>query len=546
MASTTLNAKSMITDACRPLPTGATLSRNSIRKIQGNRACSMTRSVSLGSSNRVVAAKATSVREITESIKKGERSALEVAEEYIAHIESTEPTTKSFALTDFEGARAAAKAIDAAKAAGDELGPLAGVPLALKDNIVSKGSATTCGSNILHGYQQYDATATDRVRSAGAVVLGKTNMDEFGMGSTTESSAYGVTVNPADPTRVPGGSSGGSAAAVAANECVAALGTDTGGSIRQPASFCGVVGLKPTYGRVSRYGLVAYSSSLDVIGPMAQSVEDVAHVLQAIAGHDLKDATSDSRAVDDYISGLARLDDFASKPLAGKRLGVITETMGDGVEASVKNSIQAACKHYESLGAEVVEISLPSFKYGLPAYYIIAPSEASSNLSRYNGVRYGSRADADELAQMYKSTRQVGFGSEVKRRILMGTYTLLAGYYDAYYKKAQQVRAVVRDEMNAALRNVDALVTPAAPTPAYSIGSKVNDPLSMYAGDLMTVNINLAGLPAIVLPCGVSTSPAYANLPIGIQLVGSSFSEADLLQLAHTYETTTDWMSVKA
>jgi aspartyl-tRNA(Asn)/glutamyl-tRNA(Gln) amidotransferase subunit A len=438
-----------------------------------------------------VAKTTSSIREITDAIKKGERSALEVTEEFIAHIESTESTVNSFLYTDFEGARAAAKAVDAAKADGATLGPLAGVPLALKDNIVAKGSPTTCGSNILDGYQNYDATATSLVKTAGAVVLGKTNMDEFGMGSTTETSAYQITTNPSDPTRVPGGSSGGSAAAVAASECVAALGTDTGGSIRQPASFCGIVGLKPTYGRVSRYGLVAYSSSLDVIGPMARSVEDVAHVLQAIAGlkpteqptpqdtlatsgyttllvtfghatllvtktearnerlvactgHDARDATSALAPVDDYTSGLLHLDHLASKPLAGKRFGVVVETMGQGVETSVRESIHAACKHYESLGAEIVEISLPTFKYGLPAYYVIAPSEASSNLSRYDGVRYGKRSDAGELAQMYKSTRQVGFGSEVKKRILLGTYTLSAGYYDAYYKKAQQV-CVIRN-----------------------------------------------------------------------------------------------------
>jgi len=534
-------------EAYQALPALAQISCKNARALHGSRNCPMPRAISLHNGRRVRVVKAastvakttSSIREITDAIKKGERSALEVTEEFIAHIESTESTVNSFLYTDFEGARAAAKAVDAAKADGATLGPLAGVPLALKDNIVAKGSPTTCGSNILDGYQNYDATATSLVKTAGAVVLGKTNMDEFGMGSTTETSAYQITTNPSDPTRVPGGSSGGSAAAVAASECVAALGTDTGGSIRQPASFCGIVGLKPTYGRVSRYGLVAYSSSLDVIGPMARSVEDVAHVLQAIAGHDARDATSALAPVDDYTSGLLHLDHLASQPLAGKRLGVVVETMGEGVETSVRESIHAACKHYESLGAEIVEISLPTFKYGLPAYYVIAPSEASSNLSRYDGVRYGKRSDAGELAQMYKSTRQVGFGSEVKKRILLGTYTLSAGYYDAYYKKAQQVRALVTNEMNAALLHVDALVTPAAPTPAYSIGSKIKDPMAMYAGDLMTVNVNLAGLPALVMPCGVSTSPEYANLPIGIQLVGKSFSEAQLLQLAHAYEVTT-------
>lgn len=486
------------------------------------------------------AAPSWSIRQVTDSIQSGERTAVEVLDTYLQHIANTEPTVRAFLAHDEEGARAAAANVDAARAAGHKLGLLAGVPIAVKDNIVQKGSPTTCGSRILEGYQPpYDATCVSHLRQAGAVLVGKTNMDEFGMGSTTEGSAYQVTTNPWDASRVPGGSSGGSAAAVAAGQCVAALGSDTGGSIRQPASYCGVVGLKPTYGRVSRYGLVAYSSSLDCIGPLAHSVYDAACVLQTIASLDANDATASSAPVDDYLAALLPAEQLASQPLAGKTLGLVAQTMGDGVDASVKDAVRAACAHMESLGATVVEVSLPSFHLGLPAYYVIASAEASSNLSRYDGVRYGTRAPAaSDLAEMYTATRQAGFGDEVKRRILMGTYTLSAGYYDAYYTRAQQVRTLVRDEMNAALLKVDALVSPAAPTPAYPLGATLDDPLAMYAGDLMTINVNLAGLPAIVVPCGVSDATDYTGLPIGLQLVGGSFKEAALLSLAHVYETT--------
>jgi len=341
-----------------------------------------------------------------------------------------------------------------------------------------------------------------------------------------------------DPTRVPGGSSGGSAAAVASGMCAAALGSDTGGSIRQPAHFCGIVGLKPTYGRVSRYGLVAYASSLDVIGPMTSTVKDAALLLNVIAGADPRDATSSHEPVDDYSASLLPLDRLLSRPLTGRRVAVIKETMGEGVDAGVQEAVKAALMQFKALGAEVAEISLKCFSLGLPAYYVIATSEASSNLARFDGVRYGARdPNAQGLTEMYNASRKAGLGAEVKRRIMMGTYTLSAGYYDAYYKKAQQVRTLVRDEMAAALEEFDVLLCPAAPTPAYKIGEKTTDPLAMYKGDLMTVNLNLSGLPACVLPCGTVQADGV-ELPVGLQMIGKAFGEAKLLEMAHIYELT--------
>ncbi|KAF3680525.1 Glutamyl-tRNA(Gln) amidotransferase subunit A, chloroplastic/mitochondrial [Capsicum annuum] len=409
---------------------------------------------------------------------------------------------------------------------------------AYQDNICTVDFATTAGSKILENYKSpFDATAIGKVKKCCGIVIGKTNMDEFGMGSTTEGSAYQVTANPWDLSRVPGGSSGGSAAAVSAGQCMVSLGSDTGGSVRQPASFCGVVGLKPTYGRVSRYGLVAYASSLDVIGCFGTSVADAGILLHAISGHDKFDATSSKREVPDFASQFIARDNLDSKPLKGLRVGLIRETIEDGVDPEVTSSIRGAASHLEELGCTVTEVSLPSFSLGLPAYYILASSESSSNLSRYDGVRYGKQVVADELNSLYGESRAGGLGSEVKMRILMGTYALSAGYYDAYYKRAQQVRTLVRESFRAALDENDILISPAAPSAAYKIGEKKNDPLSMYAGDIMTVNVNLAGLPALVLPCGFVNSSSVA-LPVGIQMIGAAFEEEKLLKVGHIFEQT--------
>lgn len=420
----------------------------------------------------------------------------------------------------------------------DAVGPLAGVLVGVKDNLCTANMPSTGGSRILDGYRPaYDATAVRRLREAGAIVLGKTNLDEFGMGSTTEGSAFQVTTNPWDDSRVPGGSSGGSAAAVSARQCVVSLGSDTGGSVRQPASFCGVVGLKPTYGRVSRFGLMAYASSLDVVGCFGSSVFDTATILSVVAGHDKMDATSSSQVVPEYASELVSLDLLESKPLNGVRIGIIQETLGEGVASGVVSSIKGAASHLEQLGSVVEEVSLPSFSLGLPAYYILASSEASSNLSRYDGIRYGRQVSADDLNELYGESRANGFGHEVKMRILMGTYALSAGYYDAYYKRAQQVRTLVKQSFKDALERYDILISPAAPSAAYKIGEKINDPLAMYAGDIMTVNVNLAGLPALVVPCGFVEGGA-AGLPVGLQMMGSPFCEGNLLRVGHIFEQT--------
>ncbi|KXZ47016.1 hypothetical protein GPECTOR_38g252 [Gonium pectorale] len=500
----------------------------------------------------LASAKSSVIREIHEHIVSKQRSAVEVTQHYLDAIGKADSAVCSFITVDAEQALAQARALDAhiASSGTDGLGPLTGVPLAIKDNICTQGTRTTAGSQILRDYvPPFDATAVARLRGAGAVFVGKTNMDEFGMGSSTENSSYKPTRNPWDPERVPGGSSGGSAAAVAARECAGALGSDTGGSIRQPAHFCGIVGLKPTYGRVSRYGLISYASSLDCIGPMTHTVEDAALLLNAIAGGDPHDATSSGRAAEDFAARLLppeQLGGGGSRPLAGRRIGLVRETLGEGVEPAVEAAVRGAAAHLESLGAVVEEVSLPTFGLGLPAYYVLALSEASSNLSRYDGVRYGARAPgAADLASLYGGSRGGGLGGEVKRRILMGTYALSAGYYDAYYKRAQQVRTLVQSEMGSALERFDALLTPTAPGPAYRLGEKSADPLAMYKGDLMTVNVNLAGLPAIVLPAGytpapepASGGPGHGQLPIGMQLIGRAFDEAGLLQLAHAYEQT--------
>ncbi|XP_068637217.1 glutamyl-tRNA(Gln) amidotransferase subunit A, chloroplastic/mitochondrial [Aristolochia californica] len=477
---------------------------------------------------------------IQKSLLSREKKAVEITEEYLNRIRQTEPQIRSFLHVSEENALREAAEIDAQIERGENLGKLAGVVIGVKDNICTAGMPSTGGSKILDGYRPpFDATAVRRLKESGAVIVGKTNLDEFGMGSSTEASGFQVTRNPWDVSRVPGGSSGGSAAAVSSRQCVVSLGSDTGGSVRQPASFCGVVGIKPTYGRVSRFGLMAYASSLDVIGCFGSSVTDAAILLSVISGHDRYDATSSKQEVPDYASYLVSTENLESKPLKGLRVGVIRETLGDGVDAGVVSSIQAAISHLEELGSIVTEVTLPSFSLGLPAYYILASSESSSNLSRYDGVRYGNQVAADELSALYGDSRGQGFGSEVKMRILMGTYALSAGYYDAYYKRAQQVRTLIQKSFKAVLDDNDILISPAAPSAAYKIGEKVNDPLAMYAGDIMTVNVNLAGLPALVVPCGL-VEGGTAGLPVGLQMIGAAHDEGKLLRVGHIFEQTLD------
>ena len=405
---------------------------------------------------------------------------------------------------------------------------LGGLAIAVKDNICTKGMRTSCGSRILQNYEaQYDATAIRRLNEAGAIIVGKTNMDEFAMGSSNESSAFGPVKNPWDVTRVPGGSSGGSAVAVASGVVRAALGSETGGSVRQPASLCGIVGFKPTYGRISRYGLVAFASSLDNIGIFGQTSRDAAEVLSVIAGRDPLDSTSANVPVPDYTDGIAA-------DIAGKTIGVPRELLGEGLDDDVREKVMASIENFRSLGAKIINVELPYAKYGIAVYYIIATAEASSNLARFDGVRYGFRAEeADELRKMYFKTREEGFGAEVKRRIMLGTYVLSSGYYDAYYAKAQKVRALVKRDYQLAFQKCDAILTPTSPTVAFKIGERSDDPLAMYLSDIYTVSANLAGVPAISIPCGLSDE----GLPIGFQLVGNFWSENVLLNLAHNYET---------
>lgn len=475
------------------------------------------------------------IRNLHHQLLNKERSAVEITQAALERTKALEPQLKSFLCLTEAAAIAQAQQVDAKIAAGEEIGLLAGIPIGLKDNLCTKGVPTTCGSKILENFvPPYESTVTQRLKEAGAVAIGKTNMDEFAMGSSTETSAYQTTANPWDLERVPGGSSGGSAAAVAADECVVALGSDTGGSIRQPAAFCGVVGMKPTYGLVSRYGLVAYASSLDQIGPFGRTVEDTAILLQAIAGHDPKDATSINLEVPDYLK-LMRPD---LKRRGQRRIGIIKETFGDGLDPTVENAVTKAVEVFQELGAEIQVVSCPQFRYGLPTYYIIAPSEASSNLARYDGVKYGYRADeAESLLEMYQQTRASGFGPEVKRRIMIGTYALSAGYYDAYYLKAQKVRTLIKQDFENAFAQVDVLVCPTAPTTAFKAGEKLDDPISMYLSDLMTIPVNLAGLPALSMPCGFDEQ----GLPIGMQLIGNVLREDLLLETAYAYEQATAW-----
>ena len=438
--------------------------------------------------------------------------------------EKLNPELNSFLSIERESAMSRARELE--QTAADL--PLKGVAIAIKDNICTKGMRTSCGSQILSNYTaQYDATAISRLYDAGAIVIGKTNMDEFAMGSSNESSAFGAAKNPWDVTRVPGGSSGGSAVAVASGVCRVALGSETGGSVRQPAALCGIVGFKPTYGRISRYGLVAFASSLDNIGIFGAATKDVAECLGVIAGRDEKDATSADVPVPDYT-------EFLENDISGKTIGIPRSLLGEGLDDEVRESILHSVENFKSLGANIVDVELPHAKYGIAVYYIIATAEASSNLARYDGVRYGYRAEgAHNLREMYFATREEGFGEEVKRRIMLGTYVLSSGYYDAYYTKAQRVRAMVKQDYVSAFEICDAILTPTSPSVAFKLGAKSDDPLAMYLNDIYTVSANLAGVPALSIPSGLSSE----GLPIGLQLVGNFWSEPTLLNLAHKYET---------
>ena len=468
-------------------------------------------------------------------LQNGEVSSRELVDQHLNRLEVSESSLNVYVEVTADRARTEASRIDEARAAGESLGSLAGIPLAIKDNLCTQGVRTTCSSRMLEQFvPPYEATVTDRLWKAGGVLVGKTNLDEFAMGGSTETSAFGATLNPWNTAHVPGGSSGGSAAAVASGSCLASLGSDTGGSIRQPASFCGVVGLKPTYGRVSRWGLVAFASSLDQVGPFATSVADAAELLQVIAGPDPRDSTCLNADVPDYTVAL-------DQPIKGLKVGIIRECFeAEGLDSEVKASVQASAALLESLGAELVDVSCPRFNDGIATYYVIAPSEASANLARYDGVKYGFRAEnAESLAAMTSSSRAEGFGAEVQRRILIGTYALSAGYVDAYYKKAQQVRTLIRRDFDAAFQQVDVLLTPTAPSTAFKTGAHADNPLAMYLADLLTIPVNLAGLPAISVPCGFSQS----GLPIGVQLIGNVLEEARLLQVAHQYEQAADVMA---
>lgn len=453
-------------------------------------------------------------------------TAVQAVERSLAAITAGDEAVHAFLTLCPERAREQAKRVDAMADRGETLPALAGVPIAVKDVLSTRGVRTTCGSRVLANYvPEYDATVVQRLEAAGALIVGKTNCDEFAMGSTTENSAYGPTRNPRDPSRVPGGSSGGSAAAVAANFVIGALGTDTGGSIRQPAAFCGIVGLLPTYGRVSRFGLAAFASSLDRVGPMGRSAKDVAQLLQVIAGRDELDATSAAHPVDNYVGEM-------DKPIRGLRIGVPREVFNAGLDGGVEAAVRDAMERLREAGCAIRETSMPRNDDAIAVYYILAPAEASSNLARYDGVRYGVRAEGSEsLAAMYRRTRDAGFGAEVKRRILLGTYVLSAGYYDAYYRKAQQVRALLRQDFDRAFTDFDLILTPTTPTVALPLGKKIANPVETYLNDIYTVPASLAGLPAISFPCGTSE-----GLPVGLQLIAPAFAEASLLRVAHHYE----------
>ncbi|TYP56180.1 Asp-tRNA(Asn)/Glu-tRNA(Gln) amidotransferase subunit GatA [Thermosediminibacter litoriperuensis] len=468
------------------------------------------------------------IHEVRELLAKKEISSEDLTKAVLERIDQVEEKIRAFLTIDREGALEKSRKIDEE---ADFSGALAGIPGAVKDNICTKNLKTTCASKILGNFiPPYDATVSKKLKADNAVILGKTNMDEFAMGSSTENSGFFITRNPWDLERVPGGSSGGSAAAVAAGECIFALGSDTGGSIRQPASYCGVVGLKPTYGRVSRYGLVAYASSLDQIGPITKDVTDCALVLNAISGWDECDSTSVNMPVPDYTESLVA-------DVKGMKIGLPKEYLGEGIDREVREAVLAAARTFESLGAACEEISLPHTEYALWAYYIIAPAEASSNLARYDGIRYGVRAAGyGDLIDLYKKTRSEGFGPEVKRRIMLGTYALSSGYYDAYYLKAQKVRTLVKSDFDRAFEKYDVIISPTAPTAAFRIGEKTGDPLKMYMSDVCTIPVNMAGLPAISIPCGFSQ-----GMPVGLQIIGKAFDEATIIRAAYTFEQATDY-----
>jgi aspartyl-tRNA(Asn)/glutamyl-tRNA(Gln) amidotransferase subunit A len=470
------------------------------------------------------------IHEANEGLKKGDFSSVEITKAYLDRISKIDGDIHAFLKVTGDIALEQANKADLRRKGGDDH-PLLGIPVAYKDVLCTQGVETTCGSQILKGYvPPYSATAIQRLDNAGAVMLGKLNMDEFAMGSSTENSAYGVTHNPWDLERVPGGSSGGSSAAVAARMATAALGTDTGGSIRQPASLCGVVGVKPSYGRVSRYGLVAFGSSLDQIGPFTRSVRDAALVLQTMAGHDPLDSTSMNTSVPDYQAALK--PDFK-----GLKVGVPKEYFIDGMDVDVEKAVRTAIDRMKELGAEIREISLPHTDTALPVYYLIAPAEASANLARFDGVRYGPRIDGADLLETYKATRGAGFGAEVKRRIMLGTYALSAGYYDAYYLKAQKIRTLIKKDFDEAFAQVDVIACPTSPSTAFKIGEKVDDPLTMYLSDVFTLAANLGGVCGMSLPCGFDTN----NLPIGLQIIGPAFGEEKILQAGYAYEQATQW-----
>ena len=476
------------------------------------------------------------IHELHRKLKSKELSSVEATRAMLARIEAVEPQIGAFITVTPEQSLADAEAADRRIAAG-EMDLLTGIPLAVKDIFLTEGVRTTCGSNILNNFiPPYSATSWERLKERGVVLLGKLNQDEFAMGSSNESSAYGTTRNPWDTSRIPGGSSGGSAAAVAARQATATLGTDTGGSIRQPASHCGCVGLKPTYGRVSRYGVIAYASSLDQVGPLTRDVTDCAVMLGALAGHDPKDSTSVDAPVPDYCAAL-------TGTIKGLRIGLPREYFIAGLDPDVQKAMDAAIETYRSLGADFVDISLPHTDYAVATYYLIATAEASSNLARYDGVRFGHRAvEASSLLDMYVKSRSQGFGAEVKRRIMLGTYALSSGYYDAYYVKAQKVRTLIMQDFIRAFEGVDVILTPVAPTPAFKIGEKVNDPLQMYLSDIFTIPVNLAGTCAMSVPAGFSAG----GLPIGLQLVGKPFGEETILRAAYAFEQATEWHTRKA
>jgi aspartyl-tRNA(Asn)/glutamyl-tRNA(Gln) amidotransferase subunit A len=476
------------------------------------------------------------IAELSDKLLKREISSRELMQSCIDQIQRVDGKLHAFISYNAEDALAQANAADKALASGSKQ-PLLGIPVGMKDVLAVKNHPLNCGSKILGNFTSlYDATAVSKLREAGAIIFGRLNMDEFAMGSSTENSGFFPAANPWDTSRIPGGSSGGSAVAVAANECIATLGTDTGGSIRQPAALCGCVGLKPTYGRVSRYGLVAFASSLDQIGPFTKTVRDSALILNAISGYDPCDSTIVPETVPDYTAAL-------TGDIKGLKIGIAKEYTVGGLDPEVNTAVQNAVKHLEKLGAEIVEVSLPHTEYAVATYYIVATAEASANLARFDGIRYCARVEGADPIELYSKTRGAGFGPEVKRRIILGTYVLSSGYHDAYYVRAQKVRTLIRQDFLNAFQKVDAIVTPTSPTPAFKIGEKADDPLQMYLSDIFTISANLAGIPGISIPCGFTANP---KLPIGLQLIGKPFGEETILKIADAYERTTPWHKEKS